>query len=612
MAILASSSRSKGSGGGSSSRSRDRYKDIGGTVSHEGHRGGRDEKRGGARSRILARASASSRERQSSGGSAISTEHGDRGVVSHSHSSNHIRRRALDPTLLARGMSSRSVGARVSGRVRPVTPPDRERDLRHMEAYASACTAYAQQFFVYRNREGVAGGLYGPVPAGMVPGGAGAVGPSGVAGAGVAPGGRVGVGTPAMNGSVISEGGTTYYDSATGNYVNMPGKHVGRGVIPVGSVSGHLTPGHPGLTPHPISMPVKIDPEEEKRLALLRKRVAASEAKREVLETEYLSLRAHYVYESQRLRKTKRAVTGQLDLLRDLLKRRGEALALRRVRCAIVRDAHRCLERRKASSRSKGAEEGKADEDKMQGIELTNADAKNSENVSNNYDAAKKERESLKSEKVEFNGSPVHISNAKDVLEVWSWMESKLADAERACTMVVTPPDLLMVKNPPPLGGTDQPIATTSSPNMPVETNVSPPSSSKSGLSGSASSRRSKLPVKGNGDGDSSENAKENGSSSKKKPREGVTSKKVGDDCKDKDGKKGKDSPDGAGRSRESSSSSSSSSASSSSSKQKIKENDDVIPWDCQILPPTPYGVPVKLSFLSLAPDKGAAYGEFR
>jgi len=67
-----------------------------------------------------------------------------------------------------------------------------------------------------------------------------------------------------------------------------------------------------------VTMPVRIDPEEEKRLAILRKRVAASEAKREVLETEYLSLRAHYVHESHKLRRTRSAVTGQLKFLREL------------------------------------------------------------------------------------------------------------------------------------------------------------------------------------------------------------------------------------------------------------------------------------------------------
>ena len=35
-------------------------------------------------------------------------------------------------------------------------------------------------------------------------------------------------------------------------------------------------------------MPVRIDPEEEKRVALMRKQIAASEAQREVMETEYM------------------------------------------------------------------------------------------------------------------------------------------------------------------------------------------------------------------------------------------------------------------------------------------------------------------------------------
>ena len=54
------------------------------------------------------------------------------------------------------------------------------------------------------------------------------------------------------------------------------------------------------VAPQPlIAMPVRIDPEEEKRLATLRIKIQQCEAQREVLESQYLSLRAHYVSASR-------------------------------------------------------------------------------------------------------------------------------------------------------------------------------------------------------------------------------------------------------------------------------------------------------------------------
>jgi len=187
------------------------------------------------------------------------------------------RRRFLDPTTLTQGMTSRCLGARL-----PLTSlcgGEIERDLRHMEAYANACTAYAQQFFIFHNRASVQSGHYGPVTA------------------------------PTL--------------VSTEQYVNGD-----------------------SYDPYHRAMPVRIDPEEDKRVSLLRKRIAASEARREVLETEYMSLRAHYVHESQQLCNSRRAVDGQINILQDLVKARGSVIALRRVRCAIASDIFRVLEYR--------------------------------------------------------------------------------------------------------------------------------------------------------------------------------------------------------------------------------------------------------------------------
>jgi hypothetical protein len=140
-----------------------------------------------------------------------------------------------------------------------------------MEAYANACTAYAQQYFIFSNRNLVQSGLYGKLPSNSSRGGGG---------------------------------------------------------------------DHPFL-----SLPVRIDPEEEKRISQLRKRIAASEKQREVLETEYVSLRASYVHESHALERTRTNVDSQLDFLQSLVRRRGRVVALQRVRCAMARDILSCLKR---------------------------------------------------------------------------------------------------------------------------------------------------------------------------------------------------------------------------------------------------------------------------
>lgn len=219
------------------------------------------------------------------------------------------RRRFLDPSALAQGMTSRGIGARIQ--LAPLSRDEMERDLRHMEAYANACTAYAQQFFIYHNRQLVQSGHFGPAE-----------------------------------------------DRA---------------------------------------MPVRIDPEEEKRISLLRKRIAASEAQREVLETEYMSLRAHYVYESQRLRKSRQNADGQIKLLQDLVKSRGTVIALRRLRVAFARDIFAALEKRNQC--------------------LT-------------------ENKNLGHSK----------SDGLDVLEVWNDIEDKLRDAEKSCRTVVIPDELQLKK----------------------------------------------------------------------------------------------------------------------------------------------------------------------
>mmetsp|Transcript_35640 Transcript_35640/g.80045 ORF Transcript_35640/g.80045 Transcript_35640/m.80045 type:complete len:288 (-) Transcript_35640:85-948(-) len=91
------------------------------------------------------------------------------------------------------------------------------------------------------------------------------------------------------------------------------------------------------------AMPSRIDPEEEKRLSALRKRIHQSEFEREGLETEYLSLRAHYVHESQLVRKTRAYETGRWRMLRDFVEMRARGVAAGRLRLAMGRDVEALL-----------------------------------------------------------------------------------------------------------------------------------------------------------------------------------------------------------------------------------------------------------------------------
>jgi hypothetical protein len=192
-----------------------------------------------------------------------------------------------------------------------------------MEAYQNACTAYAQQYFIFSNRNLVQSGHYG------------------------------------RNG---------------------------------GAAAATTTP---SIRPD-FLMPVRIDPEEEKRLSLLRKRIVTSERQREVLETEYVALTAAYVYESQALDKCRQTVDGQLHFLQELVEKRAQVVALQRTRVAMARDALACLEKR-----TKMLEEG-------------------------------------------TRGLP--DNGAGDIGQIWNDVEAKLGNAERACRSLKVPKELRDVK----------------------------------------------------------------------------------------------------------------------------------------------------------------------
>lgn len=169
-----------------------------------------------------------------------------------------------DHFLLARGLSARYTGANTP--LTPLTGEEMERDLRHMEAFSNACTAYSQQYFIFQNSK---------------------------------------------------------EDSEE-------------------SKSNSKAHTQPPL----IAMPVRIDPEEEKRLTTLRQKIQQCEAQREVLESQYLSLRAHYVFLSQKLKIYRGTVNRHVEFLQGQVQKRGRLVALQRARLQIAREVLASLQHR--------------------------------------------------------------------------------------------------------------------------------------------------------------------------------------------------------------------------------------------------------------------------
>lgn len=373
------------------------------------------------------------------------------------------RRKVIDTSQLARGLTARFIGIRVANHIKSLAASEIERDIRHMEGYSAACVSYSQQLFAFSNRELVTRGHYGAAP-------------------------------PAP--------GMTFTQPAQNEY------------------------GLPNVT-----MPVKIDPEEEKRLAALRKRVAASEAKREVLETEYVSLRAHYVHESHKLNRSRKAVSGQFELLTELVKRRGKVLALRRVRLAVARDIAACLEARAAVSAKSES----------------NGDHVDTLSMPTQSDSHMTDVERVENTEV-TNEIPL------DLIDVWSTIEAKLQEAELSCTDIDTPENLKYIKKA--LYKDSLAMDNT------FETN-----------GGNNGSRRSKSPMRIN-------DTEDDMVQSKKKSRgDRASSMRNSDDA-----------------------------SLGTNAMEKYDSDDSVIPWNCRVMPRTPYDLALYLSNLSSAPDMAAAF----
>lgn len=279
----------------------------------------------------------------------------------------------LDPLLLARGMSSRYLSAKTSHRLVPLSKTEIEKDLRHCEAYRNACLGYAQQHFVYRNSVSVQSGYFG-----------------------------VFIAPPAARLFEKREKGDVSDD---------------------GCMEPTLLPDEPASALASLAsssipiMPSRIDPEEEKRLSLLRKKMYASEYEREELEIRYLSLRAHYVHEVQLARKTRTYEMARWELLRGLVERRAKAVGLRRARVAMARDVESLL-----LAHSRGEMLTKDVEDDTTSVRAAEGDVKTV-----NGDSGDKQDEE------------------KALITIWNDVIAQLKAADASCTEIETPAALLQM-----------------------------------------------------------------------------------------------------------------------------------------------------------------------
>lgn len=219
-----------------------------------------------------------------------------------------------DYILLARGLSARLTGANTP--LAPLTADEMERDLRHMEAFANACTSYAQQYYIFTNRN---------------------------------------------NSNLKDNSGG---EGASPNNSSQS-RGQGRAGAPGGSYRGGQVP--------IIAMPVRIDPEEEKRLQTLRQKIQQCEAQREIYEGQYLSLRAHYISLSKKLKGKRDDVDSRVAFLQEQVKKRGRLLALQRVRIQIVRETLQSLRYRLANPSASASSKAKEDQADLHAI-WTNLD----------------------------------------------------------------------------------------------------------------------------------------------------------------------------------------------------------------------------------------------
>jgi hypothetical protein len=94
------------------------------------------------------------------------------------------------------------------------------------------------------------------------------------------------------------------------------------------------------------ALPVRIDPEEEKRRITMMKRIQRAELVREELEQHYVALRAHYVVTTQELQQRAQESERTLEYLQSSVAATAALLGVQRARLQMTRDVAAAWRRR--------------------------------------------------------------------------------------------------------------------------------------------------------------------------------------------------------------------------------------------------------------------------
>jgi hypothetical protein len=259
---------------------------------------------------------------------------------------------ADDPTtLLARGYIARFLPSRP---LQILSPDEIDKDLRHFQAYRSAVISYRQQYYL------------------------------------------------AVNQSLLVEAGT--------NNNNKDG------VYHASSSSSSIHHHHQQQQqPSPLtSLPVRLDPEEEKRVSSLRKKILKAEFLREEMEQHYVALRAHFVQASQELQQAFETRSDCIEFLQSVVQQRGRAVGLMRAKLQMARDVLAVL-----THRSLVLEQHEA---LNRGGTTTTSEA----NQTNNQ-TANNPNNSSSTSPVPPPTPPPHVSDSDDPLtDVWNQLEESM------------------------------------------------------------------------------------------------------------------------------------------------------------------------------------------
>jgi hypothetical protein len=87
-----------------------------------------------------------------------------------------------------------------------------------------------------------------------------------------------------------------------------------------------------------VQLPTRIDPDEEKRLQVLRQKIKKAEILREQAEQEYVAYRAHYVGKQHELVQQTGRSKAQLEWLQAICQQRSVTVGFCRVRLQMTRD----------------------------------------------------------------------------------------------------------------------------------------------------------------------------------------------------------------------------------------------------------------------------------